>query len=312
MTDPVGTTYYAYDSLNRLVSITNPYGEITSYTYDAVGRRTSTTLPNGIQTSYSYDAAGQLLSLVHKLTNTTIASFGYSYDYKGNRTSMTELAGTHNYVYDQLNQLISATHPQPVNPTEGFSYDLLGNRIGSGYTYNSGNQLLEDADYIYSYDNDGNLREKENKATGEVTEYTYNAIREITDIEIFSNATSTVPIMSAHYIYDGLRRRILKDVDGSVTRYVYDNEDIILELDGAGTQLAYYTHGQGIDEPISMERNGQRYYYVTDALGSIIKVVDTSGNMVNEYVYDSFGNMVSKTEGVYTCPSYKYRPACFY
>jgi RHS repeat-associated protein len=43
---------------------------------------------------------------------------------------------------------------------------------------------------------------------------------------------------------------------------------------------------------------GQNYYFITDALGSTIKVVDTSGDTVNEYVYDSFGNMVSKTEGV--------------
>jgi YD repeat-containing protein len=120
MTDPVGTTYYTYDSLNRLTSITNPYGEITSYTYDALGRRTSTTLPNGVVTSYGYDAAGQLLSMVHALGSTTIASFGYSYDYKGNRTQMTDLDGTHDYLYDQLNQLIQATHPQPANPLEQF------------------------------------------------------------------------------------------------------------------------------------------------------------------------------------------------
>jgi YD repeat-containing protein len=117
-------------------------------------------------------------------------------------------------------------------------------------------------------------------------------------IDKYATALDPTPIMSAHYIYDGLRRRIVKDVDGTFTRYVYDNEDIILELDGNNNQLAYYTHGQGIDEPISMQRAGQNYYFITDALGSIIKVVDTSGNTVNEYVYDSFGNMVSKTEGV--------------
>jgi RHS repeat-associated protein len=296
MTDPVGTTFYAYDELNRITSITNPYGETTRYTYDNIGRRTSTTLPNGVVTSYGYDAAGQLLSLVHKLSNTTIASFGYTYDYKGNRTSMTDLDGTHDYLYDQLNQLIQATHPQPANPMESFDYDPVGNSLG--YTYNDANQLLENDSYIYSYDKDGNLREKEDKASGEVTRFTYNVIRELTDIEIYTSETAPSPTMHAHYIYDGLRRRIVKDVDGTFTRYIYDNEDIILELDGTGAQLAYYTHGQGVDEPISMQRAGQNYYFITDALGSIIKIVDTSGDMVNEYVYDSFGNMVSKTEGV--------------
>ncbi len=63
---------------------------------------------------------------------------------------MTDLAGTHNYVYDQLNQLISATHPQPANPTEGFNYDPVGNRYPATNVYNAANQLLEDDSYIYS------------------------------------------------------------------------------------------------------------------------------------------------------------------
>jgi len=62
--------------------------------------------------------------------------------------------------------------------------------------------------------------------------------------------------MYAHYVYDGLRRRIIKNVGGVQTRYVYDNEDIILELNGSGVQQAYYSHGPGIDEPISIERAG--------------------------------------------------------
>jgi len=37
----------------------------------------------------------------------------------------------------------------------------------------------------------------------------------------------------AGYRYDGLGRRIEKDVGGTITRYVYDNEDIVLEYDGA-------------------------------------------------------------------------------
>src|ERR1044071_5541294 len=63
MIDPTGLTTYAYDSLNRLTSITNNQGQITSFTYDALGRRTSTTHANGVVTSYTYDAASQLLPL---------------------------------------------------------------------------------------------------------------------------------------------------------------------------------------------------------------------------------------------------------
>jgi len=315
MTDPVGTTIYSYDALNRLTRITNPHGQVTTYTYDAVGRRTGMTYPNGMTASYTYDAAGQLLSLRYTLSSNTIASFGYAYDYKGNRTSMTDSYGAHSYSYDVLNQLTSATHPQANNPTESYAYDPVGNRLGN--TYDAGNRLLEDANYIYSYNNDGNTVKKVNKLSAEITRYTYNAIRELTDVKIYTSTTAPTPTMSAHYIYDGLRRRIIKNVDGAIKRYVYDNEDIILELNASGVQQAYYTHGQGIDEPISIEHGGNTYYYIADGLGSIVKLVDASGNVVNEYVYDSFGNMVSKAEIVenpyrYTAREYDVESGLYY
>jgi hypothetical protein len=66
----------------------------------------------------------------------------------------------------------------------------------------------------------------------------------------------------ATHRYDGLGRRIEKNVNGKITRYVYDNEDIILEYDGEGNLIAEYIHGPGIDEPIMMVRNNQTYYYI--------------------------------------------------
>ncbi|MCX5719089.1 MAG: hypothetical protein NT055_03830, partial [Nitrospirae bacterium] len=91
---------------------------------------------------------------------------------------------------------------------------------------------------------------------------------------------------------DSFGRRIEKNVNGTITKYVYDNEDIITEYDGNNQLIASYTHGTGIDEPISMT-NGQTYYYHTDALGSIIAITDSNRNVVQRYEYDSFGNIIS-------------------
>jgi YD repeat-containing protein len=92
------------------------------------------------------------------------------------------------------------------------------------------------------------------------------------------------------YRYDGLGRRIEKNIDGKITRYVYDNEDIILELDAQNSTLATYIHGPGIDEPIRMIRN-QAYYYIADALGSIKALVDRDGFVRQMYEYDSFSSI---------------------
>jgi RHS repeat-associated protein len=94
------------------------------------------------------------------------------------------------------------------------------------------------------------------------------------------------------YKYDGLGRRIEKNVDGKITRYVYDNEDIILEYDGEGNLIAEYIHGPGIDEPLMMKRDNQTYYYIADALGSIRALVDTQGFIRQMYEYNAFGEIV--------------------
>jgi RHS repeat-associated protein len=308
MTDPTGTTYYEYDALNRLTKITNPNGEVITYTYDAVGRRTAMTYANGMTTSYTYDAAGRLLDLVYQLGATQVAAFSYTYDKVGNRTSMTDEYGGHNYVYDTLYRLTQATHPH---------YDPVGNRYPATNVYNAANQLLEDDTYIYSYDRNGNTISKTNKVTGEYTRYYWNAENQMIGMEKYAQAGDATPTSTVSYIYDGLGRRVAKNIDGVITKYIYDQEDILLETDDNDNILARYTHGPGIDEPISMERNGSNYYYVADGLGSIVKLVDAAGATVNNYVYDSFGNMLEKTEGVanpytYTAREYDAESGLYY
>ena len=164
MIDPTGLTTYAYDVLNRLTSITNNKGQPTSFTYDALGRRTSMTHANGVVTTYTYDAASQLLTLGHQFGATTINSFAYTYDKVGNRKTKTSRDGLHDYTYDVLNRLTQATNPLPSNPLETFNYDPVGNRTNSNQNgssiFNQANQLLEDANNTYQYDNNGNLTRK--------------------------------------------------------------------------------------------------------------------------------------------------------
>ena len=109
------------------------------------------------------------------------------------------------------------------------------------------------------------------------------------------------------YLYDGLGRRMEKNVDGAITRYLYDNEDILLELDGNNNILAQYTHGPGIDEPLIMERDGQSYYYHTDGLGSVVVMTDAAGAVVQTYRYDSFGRIVKQVGGVLNAYTYTAR-----
>ena len=94
----------------------------------------------------------------------TVNSFAYTHDRVGNRNSKADNSGTANYAYDALNRLTQAVNPLPTNPLETFNYDPVGNRTNSNQNglsvFNQANQLLEDTDFTYQCDNNGNMTRK--------------------------------------------------------------------------------------------------------------------------------------------------------
>jgi len=130
-----------------------------------------------------------------------------------------------------------------------------------------------------------------------VTGYTWDAEDRLVRID-FPGGTF------AAYRYDGLGRRIEKDVDGTVTRYVYDGADILLEYDGADVLQARYTHGPGIDDPAIAERDldasgsfeaAERVFFHTDGLGSATELSDATGAVAGARAYDAYGRIVQET-----------------
>ncbi len=96
---------------------------------------------------------------------------------------------------------------------------------------------------------------------------------------------------------------LFKDVEKG--EIVSNNEDILLELDVNGNIKARYTHGPGIDEPLSETRDTDgdgtldtTYYYHTDGLGSITTLTNSAGSVVQTCTYDTFGNIKSQTGAV--------------
>ncbi len=297
MMDPTGTTTYMYDELDRVTQIASPSGAV-DFTYDALSRRKSASFPNGVVSTYTYDLASQLKTLSHDLGAMTISSFAYDYDNVGNRTSLTQTRAAVavepvlTYVYDELYRLTQATRPLPAMPVETFQYDAVGNRLlKDGQTlvahFDDANRLLEDEDYCYDYDENGNLITKEAKvgglcrAGGILTEYSYDVENRVVEVRIGGSSVE-------RYAYDGLGRRIERLVASTTRRYVYDDEDITLVYDTTGTTLAAFEHGPSIDEPLLLAEAGQVYSLQVDALGSVVDVVSSTGVVTDFYVYQAF------------------------
>ncbi len=279
------TIYYQYDGLNRRAQMTAPDGRVFTYSYntgnrlsqivaasrtygfthDLAGQRTGLADPNGVTTTYAYTPDGFLNNvLALNSQQVTIDSFAYTHDALGRRTSLTDLAGLHTYQYDDIYQLTQATHPTP--PTEQFSYDAVGNRLGT--TVDLNNALLEDSEFTYTYDYNDNLIQKVKKLNGETTNYTYDYENRLTRVQY--------PGMDAQYKYDALGRRIEKNVNGQVTTYVYDGLNMVADYNGLWTVRSKYVFGLDIDEPLSVDQAGSLYYYHQDGLGSVNELTDAS------------------------------------
>jgi RHS repeat-associated protein len=299
LTDPQGgVTSYAYDTLNRLSTLTPPTAFSSTgfgFTYDALSRRTQMTRPNGVTTNYSYDNLSRLLSVLHQVSSSTIDGAAYTYDSAGNRTAKTnELSAvTSNYTYDPLYELTQVT--QATNTTESYSYDPVGNRLSSlgvsSYTNNSSNELTSTSAASYAYDANGNTTSK--TVSGNTTNYTWDYENRLSSV-VLPGTGGTVT-----FKYDGLGHRVQKAfTQGSTTtttNYLYDGANPIEDVDQNGNVLARYAQTTNIDEPLAELRSGTTSYYQADGLGSVTSLSNSAGAVANTYTYDSFGNLTAST-----------------
>jgi len=292
------TTSYVYDLAGRLTQLTMPASQVINLAYDPSGRIDSITFPNGVVSDYGYDTQGRLNALSHALgANPSFTDFGYTYNPVGNIFSIIDnvtSAQTRTFSYDALQRLKTggtATTPGT------YAYDLAGNRttsfLSATHTHDDANRLLEDDDFIYTYDANGNLETKTSKVVPtDVTTYTWDAQEQLIQIT-FPDSTT------ASYAYDGLGRRIEKNVNGTITRYIYDGEDIVLEYDGTNTFRARYSHGDQTDQPLALQKAGAFYFYHADHQGSITHLTrNLDGSIANEYRYDAYGNITLIQEAV--------------
>ena len=181
-------TQYGYDSEGNIESLRNPNGDITYYTYDPLNRLKTVTQPGTIVTTYDYDSHGNLTSVTDAITHITNYQYDdmgrlvsttspdtgtvtYVYDEEGNPVSKTDAKGISvDYVYDVLNRLTDVNFPDS-SQNIAFSYDQGTNGLGkrTGMTDESGSTT-------FSYDNRGRLTGKSNIVQG----ITYNLSRAYT------------------------------------------------------------------------------------------------------------------------------------
>jgi len=265
-----------------------------------------------VGSDYTYDSLNRLTNLTHSNNTSTVALEDFVYDGVSRITQITDIDGVTDYSYDERNQLTGAERSDSNNPDESYSYDANGNRLSSSfheddYVTGENNQLESDGIYNYEYDLEGNLIRQTEIATGAVREFEWdyrNRLVTVVDEDALAEVTQSVS-----YTYDALNRRISKTVDGIVTYFVHDSYDslsnVALEFgdeDGvAGSAepvlTQRYVHGSRVDQVLAQEDgDGNLLWHLGDHLGTIRDLVDNSGEVMNHYIYDSFGNVIAQTD----------------
>ncbi|MGD1908611.1 MAG: RHS repeat domain-containing protein [Leptolyngbyaceae cyanobacterium] len=244
-----------------------------------------------------------------------IASYRYSYDAVGNKTSVEELGGrTVEYSYDTLYRLVEEKITAPVegNRTITYSFDVVGTRLSKDdsvdglttYTYDDNDRLLTETTNgvttTYSYDDNGNLISE--ISPDKQTTYIWSSENRLMGAEI-TDANGTQVI---EYAYDADGVRVAKTVDGDETRYLIDANrqyaQVLEEYDAnTGTEVAY-TYG---NELISQSRGGVESVYLYDGHSGTRQLTDETGAVTDSYLYDAYGNVLKRIGD--TENSYLYR-----
>jgi RHS repeat-associated protein len=296
-----GITTYVYDAGQRPTTITTSYGGTAGpqvvINYDPANRITSESRTIGssgtaVATSFSYDAANRQTTITDQVTGgSALATYVYSYDNANRVTTQVNADGTYTYTYDNANELTGVD--KNGTQVESYSYDLNGNRTGTGYSTTVMNETATSPGTTYTYDNAGNMISANNGAA--ITTYSYDYRNRLT--EVTQGGT-----VIASYAYDAVNHRIGIDESGSQTWTVYDGKNPYADFNGSTTLQQRYLFGPGVVNGAAVDEilartspGGTTAWYLTDKLGSVRDIVSTSGSVLDHIVYDSFGTVLTET-----------------
>jgi len=172
---------------------------------------------------------------------------------------------------------------------------------------NAGDELLRESNRqettLYGYDPNGNTTSKTVYRTADMTKPKPNPQSNVTYSWDYENRMVGFGVKgpsrdSVYTYYGDTWRRTVKQVHNNIEKYLYDEDEILVDYNAPGNLKALYVNGPIIDERLAMLCDGQLYYYLTDHLGSVRQLIDAYATEENYYDYEGFGGSIFQTEAV--------------
>ena len=316
-------TEHIYDASNRLTkqSWYNVGGTTTmSYAYSTTTGLLTSLNANLVGTSipvaYTYQGANQLRSKAIGSVMTKAYNFGTSSGYRtalpnyvNYRDSSGNLIYGDNCYYDSNGRLVKILDSGSSTTTRAtYGYDQQGQLTSA---------TVGGTRYTYTYDTAGNIQSK--KVGSTTTNYTYgnSAWRDL--LTAYNGGSITYSGGNPTKYYDGStftwtqgRRLATAKVGSTNISYTYDMAGVRSSKTVGSTTYDFTTlsglvtrqtgGGKTIDfvydennQPLAMKYNNTLYYYVLNAQGDVVRIVDSSRNTVASYTYDPWGKIISSS-----------------
>ena len=233
--------------------------------------------------TYTYDASGNITKIVTEGTNVPQAALTkeYTYDALGQLATETNGGASRAYAYDTVGNIRSVTTDGAVIKSFGYTNpswpDLLTSVTVGGTTKDilyegqtqtsgvpsSGNPVTyyNGKDYSFTWTKGRQLTSA--TVDGEQVSYTYD----------MSGVRSSKQVGDTAYTYTTLSGKVMRQQwDGKTLEFVYDD----------GNQPFAMIYNDGSTSTL--------YYYVLNAQGDVIALLNADGKIAASYDYDAWGN----------------------
>ncbi|MGW0117905.1 RHS repeat-associated core domain-containing protein [Streptomyces sp. NPDC003327] len=302
--DPAGLTDYTWNEVNKLTQLKDPTGKVTTYTYNSNDVRTKTTYPGGTAQEVTLDKSSRPERVRATSPKGTLVDLAYTYGYDHDASTTTPLkdggkirtrtdavAGTKTtYTYDGAGRFSYAKEEKgtTLNSSWQYCYDLAGNLTSQGvdpgcprgttYTVNDAQQITakNGSTTNWSYDKVGNETAGASTPEGTRTAAAWSDYSQMTSVTVGGKTYA-----GQYGSTDQSERIKLGDT-------FFHNGPLGLSAKSlGGVDMGFNREPGGTLN--SMTTGGKSYYYLTDALGSVVALADEAGTKVNSYSYSPRG-----------------------
>jgi RHS repeat-associated protein len=286
-TDPRGhTTWFSYDSRNRLITVTNADGSQTQMVYDARGNKTVEYDENGLATHYQYDTLNRLATQTRSMNGekdvngNTIPDLVTSSIYNKDNTKQSTtnpLGGVTQMQYDNLQRVtqISTTPDNTTHYVTQFTYGA-----------NSGGNVFDSSSFKPTQTVD---------PRGFATDVTYDALYRPISRKVYYDTAGDYSTTGMGYDSVG-NLTSTTDPLGNTTSVTYDalNRPVQTTYPGGATEHLSYT-STGLKWQV-VDENGNITQTQYDHAGRPVDVIAAAGTSIQATTstsYDAASNVAA-------------------